>query len=149
MPVHKTKTVASKAAVVVDKTPSEKKPATKSAIVPTAAPAATLTMATVDAKFKKPKLVRDSFTVPKDEYAAIDELKLRAAQQGHIAKKSELLRAGLKLLSSLDDQQLLQALQSVPSIKTGRPAKTEEPQAKPGQPGSRSSAKVQKAAKAS
>jgi hypothetical protein len=147
MLVHKTKPVASKAAVVVDKTPSEKKPATKSAIVPTAAPATTT--ATVDAKFKKPKLVRDSFTVPKDEYAAIDELKLRAAQQGHIVKKSELLRAGLKLLSSLNDQHLLQALQAVPSIKTGRPAKTEETQAKPRKPASRSSAKVQKAAKAS
>jgi len=126
---------------------AKKKPATKSAIVPTAAPATTT--ATVDAKFKKPKLVRDSFTVPKDEYAAIDELKLRAAQQGHIVKKSELLRAGLKLLSSLNDQHLLQALQAVPSIKTGRPAKTEETQAKPRKPASRSSAKVQKAAKAS
>lgn len=78
------------------------------------------------AKPKKPKLVRDSFTCPKDEYAAIDALKLRSAQQGHIAKKSELLRAGLKLLAGLEDPQLLAALQAVPSIKTGRPAQAKE-----------------------
>ena len=77
-------------------------------------------------KTKKPKLVRDSFTCPKDEYEAIDGLKLRAAQQGHVVKKSELLRAGLKLLAGLKDAQLLAALQAVPSIKTGRPAKPEE-----------------------
>lgn len=80
----------------------------------------------IDAKSKKPKLVRDSFTIPKDEYEGIDGLKLRAALQGHLVKKSELLRAGLKLLSTLDDKQLLVALEAVPSIKTGRPAKAEE-----------------------
>lgn len=79
-----------------------------------------------ETKLKKPKLVRDSFTCPMDEYASIDELKLRAAQQGHVVKKSELLRAGLKLLTGLEGEQLLAALQAVPSIKTGRPAKSEE-----------------------
>lgn len=77
-------------------------------------------------KVRKPKLVRDSFTIPKDEYAAIDELKLRSARLAHHAKKSELLRAGLKLLTTLDDPQLLAALQAVPAIKTGRPAKNED-----------------------
>jgi hypothetical protein len=71
----------------------------------------------------KPKLVRDSFTMPKTEYAAIDALKQRAAQLARPAKKSELLRAGIKALSALDDKALLAALQSVPTIKTGRPNK--------------------------
>lgn len=102
----------------------------------------------METKPKKPKLVRDSFTVPKDEYAAIDALKLRAAQQGHEVKKSELLRAGLKLLNGLDDKQLLAALQAVPSIKTGRPAKT--PEAPPSAPApARRPAKSAKVAKAS
>ena len=79
-----------------------------------------------ETKLKKPKLVRDSFTCPMDEYASIEELKLRAAQQGRVVKKSELLRAGLKLLTGLEGEQLLAALQAVPSIKTGRPAKSEE-----------------------
>lgn len=95
----------------------------------TAISQATAPAPTKEAKPKKPKLVRDSFTCPKEEYAAIDALKLRAAQQGHIVKKSELLRAGLKLLAGLDDAQLQAAVQAVPSIKTGRPAKTEEPPA--------------------
>ena len=99
----------------------------------------------IDAKSKKPKLVRDSFTIPRDEYEGIDALKLRAAVQGHLAKKSELLRAGLKLLSTLDDKQLLVALEAVPSIKTGRPAKSEEVSSSP----RKVPAKSKKAAKAS
>lgn len=69
----------------------------------------------------KPKLVRDSFTMPKAEYAAIDQLKRRATLLQRPAKKSELLRAGIKALSALDDAALLAALQAVPTIKTGRP----------------------------
>lgn len=72
-------------------------------------------------KAKKPKLVRDSFTIPKDEYAAIDALKLRAAALSHPAKKSELLRAGLKALANMSDSALQAALKAVPTIKTGRP----------------------------
>lgn len=84
-----------------------------------------------DAKAKKPKLVRDSFTIPKDEYAAIEALKLRTGKLSSAAKKSELLRAGLKLLSGLSDADLLQALKAVPSLKTGRPkAEAEQAPAK-------------------
>lgn len=74
-----------------------------------------------DVKVKKPKLVRDSFTIPKDEYAVIESLKQRASTLAHPVKKSELLRAGLKLLATLPDSSLRTALQAVPSIKTGRP----------------------------
>ena len=74
-----------------------------------------------DMKAKKPKLVRDSFTIPKDEYAVIETLKERTARLSTPAKKSELLRAGLKLLSQLDDSTLQKAMQSIPAIKTGRP----------------------------
>jgi len=65
--------------------------------------------------------VRDSFAMPSDEYAALDELKLRALSFAHPAKKSELLRAGIKVLASLGDAALQIALKSVPPIKTGRP----------------------------
>jgi len=71
----------------------------------------------------KVKLVRDSFTMPKLEYAAIDVLKERAAKLARPVKKSELLRAGIKLLSALDDKALLAAVNAVPTIKTGRPGK--------------------------
>lgn len=72
-------------------------------------------------KIKKPKLVRDSFTIPKDEYQVIDSLKQRSAKLGQAMKKSELLRAGIKLLNTLDDVQFKTALANVPAIKTGRP----------------------------
>jgi hypothetical protein len=72
-------------------------------------------------KAKKPKLVRDSFTIPKAEYVALDELKQRAAKLTRPAKKSELLRAGIKILVALSDAAFLTALEQVPTIKTGRP----------------------------
>jgi hypothetical protein len=65
--------------------------------------------------------VRDSFTIPASEYAAIDQLKQRAAKLGHPLKKSEALRAGIKALLALPDEPLLSALRAAPSIKTGRP----------------------------
>ena len=74
-------------------------------------------------KIKKPKLVRDSFTFPKDEYLAIAGLKQKALNLKHSAKKSEILRAGLKLLNGLNDKAFLAALSKVPALKTGRPAK--------------------------
>lgn len=73
-------------------------------------------------KTKKPKLVRDSFTIPKPEYVVLDELKQRAARLTRPAKKSELLRAGIKILAALSDAAFLTALAQVPAIKTGRPA---------------------------
>ena len=72
-------------------------------------------------KVKKPKLVRDSFTIPKDEYVVIDSLKVRAGKLGQAVKKSELLRAGVKALAAMSDIQFKAALSNVPTIKTGRP----------------------------
>lgn len=75
------------------------------------------------AKVKKPKLVRDSFTIPKTEYNVLDELKQRAGRLANPAKKSELLRAGIKALAAMSDVAFLAAVQAVPAIKTGRPSK--------------------------
>lgn len=118
--------------VATPKAPAAKKPAAKApatkrtaskAIV--AKPAAAKPVASkptkVEAKSKKPKLVRDSFTIPKDEYAGIDTLKERSVALGRPAKKSELLRAGLMALLALSPNALHAALEAVPTIKTGRP----------------------------
>ena len=108
------------------------KPAAKKAVAKTAqkAPAKTQTQSaslandtSEDSKTKKPKLVRDGFTMPKNEYAVLDVLKLRAAKLGRPVKKSELLRAGIKALEAMSDTALTQALDNVPAIKTGRPKK--------------------------
>lgn len=74
-------------------------------------------------KTPKLKMERDSFTMPKAEYAQIHVLKERLAKQGHHAKKSELLRAGIMQLSAMTDAALKAAMNKVPTIKTGRPKK--------------------------
>jgi hypothetical protein len=74
-------------------------------------------------KPKKPKLVRDSFTIPKLEYLKLEELKHRSVKLGTSVKKSELIRAGILALAAMSDSNFLKATKAVPAIKTGRPAK--------------------------
>jgi hypothetical protein len=74
-------------------------------------------------KQKKIKMVRDSFTMPEDDYARISELKKKCLKAGVHIKKSELLRAGLSYLSKLSKPALLKTVRQVEKIKTGRPAK--------------------------
>ncbi len=71
----------------------------------------------------KVSMARDSFTMPKDEYAQLKVLKTRLATLDRPAKKSELLRAGIKQLSLMTDAQLMSAIVALPVIKTGRPKK--------------------------
>lgn len=129
MPTRKTAADAPARKSIAARTPTKKAAAKRPVAVKTAPKVATPTP-TAPARPKpagptksKPKLVRDSFTMPKAEYAAIEALKHRAAQLARPAKKSELLRAGVKALSSMDDGTLLAALRAVPTIKTGRPNK--------------------------
>jgi hypothetical protein len=69
------------------------------------------------------KPVRDSFTMPVADFALIAALKARMLAQGQVAKKSELLRAGLHALSGLDDAALKAALGRLAPVKIGRPRK--------------------------
>ena len=94
---------------------------TKSTATAKRAPAKTAKPVPVASR-KREKLIRDSFTIPKDEYAVLGDLKQRALDLKHAAKKSELLRAGVKALAALKDADFLAALHDVPAIKTGRPA---------------------------
>jgi len=71
----------------------------------------------------KVKLVRDTFTFPEDEYAQLASLKKRALALGVEAKKGELVRAGLSLLSATSDDALRAALDLLVRLKTGRPKK--------------------------
>jgi hypothetical protein len=107
---------------------STAKPALKAAAnAPLKAAAKTLPTAKVKAekpaKEKKPKLVRDSFTIPKGEFTVLEELKQRAGKLSIQIKKSELLRAGIMALAAMSDASFLSTLKMVPTIKTGRPAK--------------------------
>jgi hypothetical protein len=75
-------------------------------------------------KKEKEKVVRDSFTMPKSDYAKIAELKQRCLDAGLSVKKSELLRAGLNLLAVSPAKRLIAAVQELEAVKTGRPAKS-------------------------
>lgn len=77
----------------------------------------------VKEKTPKLKMERDSFTMPKTEYAQFHVLKERLNKLGQPAKKSELLRAGIMQLSAMTDAALKAAMSKVPAIKTGRPKK--------------------------
>jgi hypothetical protein len=96
------------------------KPAAKAAAAPAAPKAGADTKAPAS-KPAKDKLVRDSFTIPASEYAVLGQLKQRSVTLAQPAKKSEVIRAGLKALAALDDAALKAALAQVPTVKTGRP----------------------------
>jgi hypothetical protein len=71
----------------------------------------------------KAKLVRDSFTMPEQDFGLVAVLKDRALGFKRPVKKSELLRAGLHALQQLTDAQLRGALDSLMPLKPGRPKK--------------------------
>ena len=109
-----------KAVQTVDKTAA---PAPTKAVTTKTTP---VTPVKADKKKDKPekvKVVRDSFTIPKAEYAQIATMKKRAMELGLEVKKSELLRAGLALLAATSEAAFLKALGNVPTLKTGRPGK--------------------------
>jgi hypothetical protein len=69
------------------------------------------------------KPVRDSFTMPEADFALIDMLKARTLAAKRATKKSELLRAGLHALATLDPARLIGALEQLEPVKIGRPKK--------------------------
>src|SRR5262245_29422316 len=67
------------------------------------------------------RVVRDSFTMPRNDYELIGALKQRCIGLGIAKSKSELLRAGLVVLSGMADASLGQVVAAVKTVKTGRP----------------------------
>ena len=74
-------------------------------------------------KPRKPKLVRDSFTMPAGEYALIGEIKRACLGAGYAVKKSEVLRIGVALVGAMDQDVLKAHLDALAAIKPGRPKK--------------------------
>ncbi len=114
-PAEKSPAVAIKANAIKTKTPvvktkkvTAKKPVEKNSAAKAAKP-------------HKQKMVRDSFTMPADDYAKLNLLKIKCLENGIEVKKSELIRAGLIALSAMPDKALLSAVSDVERIKTGRP----------------------------
>jgi hypothetical protein len=71
---------------------------------------------------QKEKVIRDSFTLPSGDYELIAEIRQRCLNSALNATKSEVIRAGLHILMSLSDDDLVNAIENLEKIKTGRPA---------------------------
>jgi len=76
-------------------------------------------------KIGKAKVIRDSFSFPEQDYLKISELKKACLAEGIHVKKSEILRAGLHLLTQLNLAELKTAVDQVEKIRTGRPNSSE------------------------
>lgn len=68
------------------------------------------------------KVIRDSFTIPGDEYKLISQIKKRCMKAGVSANKSEVLRAGLAALDAMPEAELAKVFRRLVRVKTGRPA---------------------------
>jgi hypothetical protein len=77
-----------------------------------------------ESKEKKIKLVRDSISLPKTEFLVLGEMKIRAGKLGVEVKKTELIRADIKMLTTSTNTVFAAAIRAVPNIKTGRPGKS-------------------------
>ncbi|MFS2116850.1 hypothetical protein [Herbaspirillum frisingense] len=75
------------------------------------------------AKPKKVKQVRDSFTMPENEYAVLAQVKKSCLKAGVEIKKSDLLRIGVSLIKNLKIAELKDILNSLTPLKVGRPKK--------------------------
>lgn len=68
-------------------------------------------------------VIRDTFSMPKNDYALIDKIKVKALKQQTMVTKSEIIRAGLIFLDSVPSTELKDLLRKVVRIKTGRKSK--------------------------
>ncbi len=87
---------------------------------PVPAPAA-ITQSPPGKREKSEKVIRDSFSMPRADYELIGKLKKRCLALGVAIKKSELLRAGLAVLTQLPDDRLAATANAVHTVRTGRP----------------------------
>ena len=83
-----------------NKSKSQKKKRSVKPVVPPASEPAVLVI----------REVKDRFRMPEDDHALIGALKKRAKKAGQPTRKSDLLRAGLHLLSALEPGPLLETL---------------------------------------
>jgi hypothetical protein len=66
------------------------------------------------------KIIRDTFTIPENDHHLIRAAKLRCMRAGVEASKSEIVRAGLKLLAEISDEQLIETIDKLVRLKVGR-----------------------------
>jgi hypothetical protein len=103
--------------------PAAKKlaPGAKVAVAPKSPALAKLAKAGKPAEIKKPKLVRDSFTMPQIDHDLIKQCKKMAVAKGRETKKSEVVRAAIHCFAALSMPQQLAAYAALQAIPLGRP----------------------------
>jgi hypothetical protein len=69
------------------------------------------------------RVVRDSFTLPTDDYELIAAIRQRCLGAAVNVTKSEVIRAGLQALMAMPDAKLLKQVSNVEKVKSGRPKK--------------------------
>jgi len=72
----------------------------------------------------KPKeesaVIRDTFSLPPDDYALIESVRAVARRADRDTTKSEVIRAGLHALTVMDAHQLIVVLNRLKKVKPGR-----------------------------
>ena len=68
------------------------------------------------------KVVRDSFTMPPNDYSLINNVQAKLLKAGVHITKGEVLRAGLHALKDLALPDLKKVVKRVEKVKVGRPA---------------------------
>jgi len=68
-----------------------------------------------------PKVIREAFTIPEAEHQQIEAIRIRMLAGALAVTKSEVLRAGLLLLSEADDEAKRAVFERLERVKTGRP----------------------------
>lgn len=66
-------------------------------------------------------IIRDTFSLPPNDYALLEQLRTRAIGLGQVINKSEFVRAGLHALIDMPEQEFFQAIVKIEKIKLGRP----------------------------
>lgn len=70
------------------------------------------------------KVIRDSFTLPSQDYQLIEIIKKRALKATISVTKSEVIRAGLLALQSMSEADLVKVINSLTKVKSGRRSST-------------------------
>ena len=66
------------------------------------------------------KVVRDSFSMPEDEYAAVAKARKRLIKKELVANKSQIVRMAFALLNEVSDKELVELFEALPEVRAGR-----------------------------
>jgi hypothetical protein len=67
------------------------------------------------------KVVKATFSIPRTEYDVIAMVNERCLEKNVVVSRSQVVRAGLALLESVSDRELLEVICKLTKVKLGRP----------------------------